>query len=57
MSESDTELFIYVCDKCGETLDMEIDSEISKIPFESFWSCKCGNYIKIKWDGKELKYL
>lgn len=59
LKESDRKdtLFVYVCDKCGKTLDMEIDSEFAKIPFESSWACKCGNFIRIKWDGKELKYI
>ena len=52
-----SEVFVYVCDKCGETLDLEIDCEFAKIPFEGTWACKCGNVIKVKWDGKELKYL
>lgn len=48
-------IFVYVCNKCGESLDIEIESEFAKIPFEGTWSCKCGEVIKIKWDGKELK--
>ena len=55
--EMDSEVFVYVCDKCGESLDLDMDSKFSKIPFEGTWRCKCGNVIRIKWDGKELKYL
>jgi len=53
----DFKLINIVCSKCGETLPLEIESEFSKIPFEGTWTCKCSNYIKMKWDGKELKYL
>jgi len=48
---------VTVCDKCGESIDLGIDSGISQIPFEGTWSCKCGNLIKTKWNGKELKYI
>ena len=51
------DVFVYVCDECDETLDVGIESEFAKIPFEGIWSCKCGNTIRVKWDGKELKYL
>jgi len=49
--------FKYVCNKCGESLEVGIDSDFASIPFEGTWSCKCGNVIRVKWDGKELKYL
>ena len=58
---SDDVVFVVittVCDKCGESLDVKIESGFAKIPYEASWSCsECGNFIKTKWDGKELKYL
>lgn len=50
-------VIVHTCEICGKSWNLKIDSEFAKIPYESSWSCECGEYFKTKWDGKELKYL
>ncbi|QYW08104.1 Zn finger protein [Lokiarchaeota virus WyrdV1] len=50
-------IFVYVCNKCGESFDVEMEDDFAKIPFEGVWSCECGELIRVRWDGKELEYI